>query len=79
MHEVMHALGFYHEQSRSDRDQYVEIFWENIQAGKENNFAKESHQTSDLLGAAYDFSSIMHYGKYSFAKDGNYLNSLQFV
>ena len=65
-HELGHALGFRHEQSRSDRDEYVEILWDNIQAGRENNFLLRETQNS----GTYDFESIMHYRSTAFSKDG---------
>ena len=37
MHELLHTLGFFHEQSRSDRDSYIVVNTNNIQTGKMEN------------------------------------------
>lgn len=33
-HELLHALGFHHQQSASNRDDYVTIRWKNIRRGR---------------------------------------------
>ncbi|XP_008295544.1 high choriolytic enzyme 2-like [Stegastes partitus] len=66
-HEVLHALGFAHEQVRSDRDRYVRILYQNIQSGKQHNFRRL--QTNNLW-TRYDYNSVMHYSKYAFSKNG---------
>ncbi|OXA54469.1 Zinc metalloproteinase nas-4 [Folsomia candida] len=70
VHEMIHALGFWHEQSRTDRDDYVTINWGNIQPGKEHNFQSYDASYVSPFGEEYDYSSIMHYGSTYFSKNG---------
>uniref|UniRef100_A0A663E6K8 Metalloendopeptidase n=1 Tax=Aquila chrysaetos chrysaetos TaxID=223781 RepID=A0A663E6K8_AQUCH len=65
-HEFLHALGFWHEQSRFDRDDYVSIIWDRIQPGKDHNFIKYDDTTSDSLNVPYDYTSVMHYSQNAF-------------
>ncbi|XP_071383635.1 meprin A subunit beta [Centroberyx affinis] len=65
-HEFLHALGFWHEQSRSDRDDYVTIMWDRISEGREHNFNTYNDTTSSSLGVPYDYGSMMHYSKNAF-------------
>uniref|UniRef100_A0AAX7UZF5 Metalloendopeptidase n=1 Tax=Astatotilapia calliptera TaxID=8154 RepID=A0AAX7UZF5_ASTCA len=62
-HELLHALGFYHEHTRSDRDQYIRVNWQNIIKYFFNNFDK---MDTDNLNTRYDYSSVMHYGRTAF-------------
>ncbi|XP_067265364.1 meprin A subunit beta-like isoform X1 [Chanodichthys erythropterus] len=69
-HEFLHALGFWHEQSRYDRDDYVTIKFENIIKGRESNFDKCSENETTTQGTPYDYYSVMHYDKNAFS-NGN--------
>lgn len=66
-HELLHALGFNHEQTRSDRDQHVRILLQNVQRGTEYNFRKI--EDSRNLGTPYDYGSVMHYDRFAFSRN----------
>ncbi|XP_064622900.1 zinc metalloproteinase nas-7-like [Lineus longissimus] len=69
-HEIMHALGFFHEQSRSDRDDYVTINFENMGKGAHSQFAKYPDTKVTAYGEPYDYGSLLHYGEYYFSNNG---------
>ena len=64
-HEIGHAIGLWHEHSRSDRGQFIDILFDNILDTKEQNFGINIKISTDIK---YDIGSLMHYGPYSFAK-----------
>ncbi|GGJ45219.1 M12 family metallopeptidase [Deinococcus roseus] len=61
LHEMTHAAGAHHEQSRTDRDQWITINWNNIPTDWHSQFQIISEAKPY---GAYDFYSIMHYGLY---------------
>uniref|UniRef100_A0A0N5CCG7 Metalloendopeptidase n=1 Tax=Strongyloides papillosus TaxID=174720 RepID=A0A0N5CCG7_STREA len=70
IHELMHSVGFFHEQSRSDRDEYINIKWENVEAGLQDQFEKYDLKMIDHLDTNYDYGSVMHYAPTAFSKNG---------
>jgi len=66
IHEMLHAIGFDHEQNRPDRDNYLTIDWSNIQDGLAFAFNKVD---KGLTYTDFDYDSIMLYGNNAFAKD----------
>ena len=60
IHEIGHALGLIHEQSRQDRDEYIQVMWENIVEDIKPNFIMAADEFEDY-GVPYDLGSIMHY------------------
>lgn len=64
IHEIGHALGLSHEQSRSDRDNYIKINMQNIDPTMVNQFEKQKTLNERL---PYDFKSVMQYPSWGFS------------
>jgi predicted Zn-dependent protease len=71
IHELGHIVGLWHEQSRSDRDTFLEVKWANVQPGMEHNFKtyRQQLRAGQDVGA-YDFNSVMHYAPTAFSING---------
>ena len=67
LHELGHAIGFFHEQNRPDRDRYITVHCENVEDNKILNFDLQKY--INFQGEEYAFDSIMHYSNNSFSKN----------
>lgn len=68
VHELGHAIGFFHEHNRADRDEYISVITGNIYSGLESAFVKNTASNAQTLGLGYDYASIMHYSSFAFAR-----------
>jgi hypothetical protein len=69
LHELMHTLGFVHEHSRADRDDFVTIVWERVEAPYKHQFQKFSAAMSIPGKSTFDFNSILLYHSHAFARN----------
>ena len=68
IHEIGHAIGLFHEQTRNDRDDFVVVRLDNVTEGKEHNFNKFGSRGRER--GPFDFNSIMLYGSFAFSSNG---------
>lgn len=67
IHEMMHALGFLHEQNREDRDKHLMVLWQNIDEEFHLQFKKIKSRNKKILDTGFDFTSIMLYPPEAFS------------
>ncbi|KAG8444942.1 hypothetical protein GDO86_009921 [Hymenochirus boettgeri] len=67
-HELCHSLGLYHEHTRINRDSYIDIIWKYISPGDQGDFFVDKNNNPSV---PYDYSSIMHYGRFASSNTSN--------
>ena len=68
LHEMGHTVGVWHEQTRPDRDTYVNVNYGAVIKGSRGNFDKLLDDNQVL--SPYDYASVMEYPAFSFSRNG---------
>jgi hypothetical protein len=74
IHEIGHAIGFYHEQQRTDRGNAIIVHTQNIVGGSNAQYQFETYAQQGRNGTqfgAFDFQSIMLYHSFAFSNNVN--------
>ena len=71
IHELMHCLGFYHEQCRMDRDDYITILWDNMITTSHIRYQYKKRDKNGYDLGTLDTESIMMYDSKDGSKDGS--------
>lgn len=67
IHEIGHAVGLFHEQTRTDRDNFVRINWDNIRQNARHNYNIYTESYEGINIGTFDFNSVMLYSSFDFA------------
>ena len=70
MHELIHAAGFYHMHSHTQRDNYIRINYQNIPGNVAFAFSKYGSEMIDGFGTNFDYESVMMYDRKAFSTNG---------
>lgn len=71
VHEFLHAFSFFHMQSATDRDDFVDVVWKNVQKKHKQNFEKFGSNMITSFDVEYDYGSVLHYSERAFSIDGS--------
>ncbi len=70
LHDLLHILGFEHMHQHPKRDNYVDIFWENMIDGVADLYERIDDDRFENFETPYDYESVMHFGNVTFSKNG---------
>jgi hypothetical protein len=68
LHEMGHTIGLWHEQSRTDRNNFVNFLYNNVDKPNASNF--DQLTLDEVDSGLYNYASIMQYPAFEFTRDG---------